>query len=303
MQFYLLLLELTQNMKKISNIILILALFLVIGLFRENFQAELIPTNGFVAEFFSIGQGDSAYFRGEDGYEVVVDGGPDKTILTKLNQVMARGDNEIDLLILTHPHSDHLNGLVAILQKYKVNQILMTDAPHTSDLYFSWLEIIKEKQIKVTDPKSGDLIQLGENMSFFVLYPDKSYLENEISNLNLTSLVGILHHNQSSFLMMGDAETPVQEAILKLNFDISARVYKFPHHGSSNGLDEVFIKRVNPEFVIISAGKNNQFNHPNKITVDFLKNFGAKFYITYETGDIVFTEDLNTQNLKVQTQF
>lgn len=275
-------------MKKNFNIFILILIFVAIGLCRQTFLAENNPQIGFVADFFDVGQGDAAYFRGDDGFEVLIDGGPDKTILTQLGKTMNRNDNEINVVVLTHPHADHLTGLIAVLEKYKIDEIIMTDAFQNSEGYLQWMKLIAAKNVPVVYPLSGENFSWGSSMNFQVLYPDRSFKDAKIDNLNLTSIVGIVRHKDESFLMTGDAENSIQEEILISNRPIRATVYKFPHHGSSNGLDENFIKAVNPQYVVIFAGKNNKFNHPNRDSLEYLINYKIKYFCTKDNGSIKF---------------
>lgn len=285
-------------MKKIFNLIIIILVLLIFAFIKDDYKAENKPS-GFLVKFFDVGQGDATYFRAEDGFEILIDGGPDKKILNHLENTMEKNDKQIDVVVLTHPHSDHLNGLVSVLENYKVDLIFMTDSPHTSEMYFKWLDVIKQKNIKIISPKSGDTFSWGTKLSFKILYPDKSFIDEKNSNLNLTSLVGIVSHGQDKFLMTGDAEIPVLKTLLGKKIDLSAIVFKVPHHGSSNGLYEPFLDIVNPQFAIIFSGKNNQFGHPEKKYLEALESRQIVYFDTQIDGDIMFTKP--TGSLKVET--
>lgn len=277
-------------MKKSGNSLIFLLIILFFGLITQFFQAESpVGDNKFVLKFLDVGQGDATYIRGDDGYEVLIDGGPDKTILTKLNQTMQSGDRHINTLVLTHPHSDHLRGLVEVLQNYSVDNVIMTDATHTSDIYLQFLQILKDKNIVTLNAYQGNNFTWGQSLRFEVLYPNESFLEKEINNLNLTSIVGILHYGEQDFLMTGDAEKSVQAKIIdQINSD-EIEVLKVPHQGSRDALEINFLQKVQPDYAVIFSGENNSYGHPHPEYLEALQKLKIQIFNTQTNGNITFS--------------
>lgn len=286
-------------MKRINNLVILVLFLILAGSLVRNFSAE--EKIGFRVEFFDVGQGDATYIRGDDNFEVLIDGGPDDTVLEKLAQTMSVGDKTLDAVVLTHPHSDHLAGLVKVLQKYEVKTIYFTDAVHTSDLYFDWLDAVKSENARVVTPRTGDNYIWGSSLQFKVFFPDESFDGKTVSELNNTSVVGQLIYQNKKILFTGDAEKEVQDKILAQKSDIKSDIYKIPHHGSQNGIDEAFIKAVNPQYAVIFAGKNNKFGHPSKIALDSLKKFNILTLSTKTNRNITFYSDGENWRYTVST--
>ena len=236
--------------------------------------------------FLNVGQGDSIYVRTMYDYDILIDGGPDKSILSELDQVMPFWDRNIDLLILTHPHSDHLFGLIEILKRYNVNKIIMSDAIHTSNEYLEWLETIKEKniQLEIIDSAKSQEIDRQTKLEFF--WPKESYKDKKVNDLNETSIVTKLVFDKFSVLFTGDIDQDVENKSINQSANLESNILKIPHHGSKTSLSENFLDKVNPEIAIISAGEKNKFGHPAELTLEKLNKLKIKIYRTDINGRI-----------------
>lgn len=238
--------------------------------------------------FLDVGQGDSAYIKNSDGTDILIDGGPDDTILTKLGKIMAFGDREINLVILTHPHADHLDGLVEVLKRYQVDEIWQSGVNHSTAAYAEFKNLISQKQIKNEFVQNGATKNFGP-VKILVLYPLLDLKNQDIDNVNNASVVSRLEYNQFSALFTGDAEKEVQQQILAQTQ--KATVLKVAHHGSKDALNEDFLAVVRPAVAIISAGKNNKFGHPHAPTVEALKRLAIQIYRTDQNGTIEISSD------------
>jgi len=238
--------------------------------------------------FLNVGQGDASYIKMPNGEDVLIDGGPGSVVLDELGKVMDLTDREINLVILTHPHSDHLSGLIEVLKRYKVEEIWETGVEYPSAGYGQWKKLIAEKQIPDKFVQENEVKQFGL-VKIYILYPLSSEKDKSVDNLNNASIVNRLEYGQFSVLFTGDAEKIVQNQIS--NENIYATILKVPHHGSVNGLDEGFLKVVRPAVAVISVGEDNQFGHPATSTINLLKQYAVQIYRTDQNGTIGIYSD------------
>jgi competence protein ComEC len=242
--------------------------------------------------FLNIGQGDAILIQGTGGQKILIDGGPDSSVLSELGKKMNFYDQTIDLVVLTHPDSDHISGLLDILKRYKVKQILTNGLGVKTPEYQEWNLRIKEKNIPVKLAKRGQIIDLGQDIKMDVLYPSYYLINRQVENTNNSSIVLRLYYKDISVLLTGDAEEEVGEEFLKDTIDIEAEIFKVSHHGSRNGLgnkDEV-LDKIKPEIAIISVGKN-RFGHPDKSILNLLEKNNIKGLRTDECGTIEIATD------------
>lgn len=255
--------------------------------------------------FLDVGQGDAALIRTPAGDDILIDGGPDKTILEKLGEYLPFYDQKIELMILTHPHSDHVTGLVEALKKYQVDRILMTGALHSTPDYLMFLNLIKEKNIlvEIIDVKreinlgglktqNSSATALGKKEMFIqILYPDKSFFGVRAENLNNTSIVGRIVYASTSVLLMGDFEEEENLLTQPPAGGLKADILKVGHHGSNDANSQEFLAAVSPTYAVISAGLNNQFGHPHYRTLKNLERLGVEILRTDDDGDVIFESD------------
>ena len=237
--------------------------------------------------FFDVGQGDSIFIETPSGHQILIDGGPDSKILEKLAKEMPWGDKTIDLIILTHPEKDHMVGLLKVLERYQVEQILWTGIIcHTAD-YDKWQELIQKEKAQITIAESSQRIKAG-GVFLNILYPFESLEGEKFKESNNTSIIAQLIFSNSSFLFTGDAPQSIEKKILsEYRKDvINSDVLKVGHHGSKTSTSEEFLKEVSPEIAVISCGKNNPYHHPHQDVLKNLEKFDIKILRTDQVGDI-----------------
>lgn len=240
--------------------------------------------------FLDVGQGDSSYIEMPDGKDALIDGGPNSKVLTELGQVMPFYDKELDLVILTHNHADHLNGIVEVLKRYNVREMWISGAIHTSDKYLEMLQLLKEKNIKTVVVKEG-YEKYFDAVKVRVVYPDESYKGVKPEDQHSATVVTRWTYGKSSLLETGDLGLDQIDKIMTSDEIIKVDILKVPHHGSATGLTEDFLARIAPKVAVISVGKKNSFGHPKQSILNLLKNNGVKIYRTDLNGRVGFQSD------------
>jgi competence protein ComEC len=261
------------------------------NLSTELVQSPIIKPLELKVNFLDVGQGDAIYIRTPQEQDILIDGGPDDKVLESLGQVMPFWDREIDVVILSHPHADHVAGLVQILKRYTVKKIYLTGVLHTAPDYLAFLEEIKKQKIPTENIKELMTLDFGNEVELNFIYPDRSLFNEKIDNLNNSSIVARLRYKNKSFLFTGDAESPVEKELLTKKRELNADVLKIGHHGSTTSSSEDFLKAVNPKFAVIGVGRNNSFGHPSLKTLSRLERFNIPFFRTDLLGTITFLSD------------
>lgn len=250
-------------------------------------------------DFLDVGQGDAILIKTPAGQNVLIDGGSDSAVIKRLSENLSWWDKTIDLMILTHPHSDHVAGLVEVLKRYPVKKILYTGVIHDSPDYLAWLEAIRDKKIPLIIIDRPQRINLSDNCYFDILYPQKSLLGKAVDNLNNSSIVAKLIYGETNFLFMGDAEVEVENSLVgtqNLAF-LQANILKIGHHGSDTSSSQEFLETVftspllSPSegeraIAVIQVGADNDFGHPNLRILKRLERLGAKTFRTDLDGTI-----------------
>lgn len=246
--------------------------------------------------FFDVGQGDAALIQTDDWKQILIDGGPGKTILMKLGDAMPYWDRAIELVILTHPHADHLDGLIEVLKNYEVKNVLDSRANyHTAD-YAEWRRLLEEKQIPIITAKAGQRVYLSSSAFLDILAPLENIAGKSPNDIHDAMVVAhlIMHEKhpvseQHGVLFAGDAERRVEHQLLtSLPNMLDADVLKVGHHGSKTSSSEYFLKAVSPKIAIISVGAKNRYGHPHQFILDRLDRLGIQIRRTDIEGDITF---------------
>lgn len=245
---------------------------------------RLDKTRNLEVIFFDVGQGDSIFIETPEGFQVLIDGGPDLTILDKLGKEMAFYDRTIDLVVLTHPDHDHIFGLLEVLKRYQIKNVLWTGVVKDTAEWKEWQRLIKEEGAEIIIAQAGQRIIYSSDIFFNILFPFENLEGQEVEDSNNASVVLKLVFRDKAFLFTGDISQKIEEQLTDLNADI----LKVAHHGSkvSTGLE--FLQAVSPEIAIISVGEN-QWGHPAQETLKNLEQSGIKVLITKELGDIAFS--------------
>lgn len=259
-----------------------------------SFAAATMPDNNLHISFLDVGEGDAILIQTPAHQDILIDGGPaPQAVSLGLGEKMPFWDRTIDLIILTHPHSDHLTGLVEVLQRYEVKQVLSADLPEDSPIYKKWLEIIREKNIEYTVAQAGQQIDLGGGATISVLNPVEPLLTGTESDIDNNGVVLRLNMGKVSFLLAADIWRDAEWELVAKRADLRSTILKVAHHGSETSTTPEFLLVVNPQLAVISVGKDNKFGHPDNEVVEILtKKLGAEnIYRTDERGAIEFITD------------
>ncbi|RJR15294.1 hypothetical protein C4579_02685 [Candidatus Microgenomates bacterium] len=273
--------------------------------------------------FCDVGQGDGIYIKTPNRADIVIDGGANDRILSCLGQYMPFYDREIDVVVLTHPQKDHIHGLVAVLQRFRVKHFVTVPVTHTIEEYEQVKRLLSQKQVSIHYLTHNEIFA-ADQVHFTALWPSIQWLNTELADEGITtvlrndvvnsSLVGgttTLDLNQFSLylyvtygrfsaLFTGDGDASMQEQIFQSGTQLPSNIslLKIPHHGSRTGLLPQTLKLLQPIFSVIQVGKNN-YGHPNQDVIYELSAYGDVFR-TDKQGNIEFIVDL--QGVQVVTQ-
>lgn len=249
-------------------------------------------------DFLDIGQGDAAFIKLPNGDQALVDGGPNDAVLAEIGRRMPPFDRKIEHIVLTHPHADHLTGLVKVVEQYQVGDIIETDVGYSSATFKRWQDDVKSRNIPIRLARQGQTYDWGGGVSFEVLWPDKSFADikdnaTDGAAMNDTSVIGRLRFGETSFMLTGDAEEGPQGVLCSsINAEkLKSQVLKVAHHGSSGGTAECFLQKVAPKSAVISAGKDNKYHHPHAETLELLARYAIGVLRTDQYGTIKFVSD------------
>lgn len=241
--------------------------------------------------FFDIGQGDAIFVEAPNGNQILVDGGPDNTVLAKLGETMPFWDRSIDVLVLSHPHADHLDGLVEVVKRYDIGMVLESGANHTIPEYAEWHALLREKNVSVVIAKAGQHIDAGGGVALDVLSPFENFEGASPKNVHDATVVSRLVYASTSVLLMGDAEEKLEYRLLYSGALIDSDVLKVGHHGSKTSTSEEFLAAVSPDIAVIQVGRKNRYGHPYQGVIDRLMAFGVRIFRNDLDGDILLQSD------------
>ena len=275
--------------KKIISSIIGIIVVLLAGYFGIDLtQDSKVPKDSeLMISYMDVGQGDAEYIK-VNGNDILIDAGPRSNSKELLEQLKAKNIDDFELVIATHPHEDHIGGMVDVFKEYEVKAFYSPKITHTTKTYENLVKAVKDEGLKTKELKGGMVIDLGEGAKFEVFTPQKS----EYEELNDYSPIMKLSFGATSYLFTGDAEKLAEEeALAKYKTSLDSDVIKFGHHGSSSSSSNAFIEAVSPKYGIISCAKDNKYGHPHRETLDIIKKYNIKAFRTDTDGEIILTSD------------
>ena len=262
----------------------------------QNEQAETQTKEKFIAEdklivdYIDVGQADSILLRNKDK-TMLIDAGTNEQGKNVVDFLKEEGISKIDYLIGTHPHEDHIGGLDDVINNFDIGKIYMPKRETTTKNFKDVLSAIKNKNLTITQPEKGEIIDLGQAKCEFMTEP---IIDDD--NINLSSLTLRVEFGNNSFLFMGDAEKQNEKTITWPKTD----VLKVGHHGSDTSSSKEFLEQVNPKYSIIMVGEGNTYKLPKQPIIDRIEKIGSKIYRTDKNGNIKIISDGN--NLEIKTE-
>ncbi|TDO85242.1 competence protein ComEC [Halanaerobium saccharolyticum] len=277
-----------MNKNKLALFLLLLSLVFIFSLTTTAQNLKI--------HFIDVGQGDSILIEEAGGQNILVDGGDraDRITARIINYLRDQNLKKLDYLISTHPHADHIGGLVDIIDSFKVGTVLDSGKVHTSKTYENYLIKIDQENINFETPRRGDKFKIGESELHF-LHPDQNLDDYDLNN---SSLVFLLKFGQQNFLFTGDIEAEVERKLLAENPELKVDLIKVPHHGSSTSSFAGWIKSIQPETAVIQVGENH-YGHPAAEVIALYQEQGARVFRNDLNGNIVVTADGRNYTVKI----
>ncbi len=277
-----------RDFSKHYRFILIAILFLGVAVV---WSIVISQTNNSIltVSMLDIGQGDSILIESPEKIQVLVDGGPNRKVLSALGKEIPFYDRSLDLLVVSNSDKDHLAGFIDILQSYKIGAVLISSAESETSVFKTFIDLVEEKNIPIIYAYRGQKINIGGGAYIEVLFPDRNVSGLET---NTGSIIMKLVYGESSMIFTGDAPSSVEDYVASLDgANLKSDILKVAHHGSKTSISESFLGLVGAQFAAVSVGAKNTYGHPNSETLDALKQFDYKILRTDEIGTITFVSD------------
>lgn len=268
-------------MKKILNKRILRIISLIVSIFLLYICGNKLLAGKSEIVFLNVGQGDASLIK-LNNKTILIDGGPDNLVIRELGKYLPFYQRRLDYIILSHYHDDHITGLIEIIKRYQVGEIIYMKGSPSSNLLNTLLSAAKQKKIKVLALENSIKINLAAHCSLGLLNPLILNIKADPNN----SLVTKLDCPPLSALFSGDNNFMVEAALLKTGQDWSAKVFKASHHGSKTANSEKFLKAIQPSLVVISVGALNKFGHPSPEILERLKKLKIHIKRTDKDGAV-----------------
>ncbi len=264
-------------------------LLILTNLFIWSYHIENRGRDLLKVYFLDVGQGDSILIEAPNGRQLLIDGGRDSSVLNELGRVMGFFDRSIDIVLATHPDADHVTGLPLVLDRYRVETFIDSIAEAESLPYTALQQKARGEGAEYYVGFRGMVITLDEEAGVYlhVLYPYDD--EFRFTDTNDLSIITKLVYGDTSFMLTGDAPKIVETMLTTTDGEyLKSSVLKAGHHGSNTSSGTSFVEMVDPEYVVISAGRDNSYGHPHPEVIETFEEQGAEIHSTIEEGTIEF---------------
>jgi competence protein ComEC len=266
-----------------------------------SFTASTLPDKNLHVIFLDVGEGDAVLIQ-SGNQNILVDGGPSgQAVCLGLSRKLPYWDRDLDLVVLTHPHLDHLSGLVEVLHRYRVKQVLAPALIVESPFYREWTRLIDARNIRYTLAQTGQEIKLRNGAVIHVLHSPETSSGDPEYLVDNNSLVMRLDHSRISFLLTADIGRETEAALVNRRANLACTVLKVAHHGSATSTSPDFLRAAAPQAAVISAGRDNSFGHPDKEILSRLHEyFGTeeRIFRTDTSGTVELSSDGETLRFK-----
>lgn len=290
-------------MKKLISLFLILSLLLSgcvveIPIPAETTAATVADGESLIIHYIDVGQADCILLENE-GRFLLIDGGNREDSQLVVSYLEQQGVQELDAVVCTHAHEDHVGGLPSVLAVYPTAAVYAPTNTYSSNIFDKFVYYTDQQGLEITIPQPGDSFTLG-NVNLTVLGPVKSYPDP-----NNTSIVIMAEFGSTRFLFTGDMEKEAENDMLDYwgeQYNWNCDVLKSGHHGSSTSSSYRLIYETDPEYIVISVGKDNSYGHPHRETIALYKDAGIPAFRTDELGHVIVTSDGSTVSMTWEKQ-
>ncbi len=272
--------------------LIVLGILFFTTIFVIYLSHQLAPRDYLQVSFLDVGQGDSILFQTPHGGKILIDGGRDKTVLSRLGRELPIYSKNIELVIATHSDGDHITGLIDVLKKYNVKILLYPLPNATETLSQELMRVAAERNVEVVQVTKPMMIQSDDGVIIKLLFP--------VTNMdgalpNDASIVSQFIFGENRFMLTGDLPMSGEIYLVRqYGENLKSDVLKLGHHGSDTSTHPDFLQKVQPELAIVSSGRDNSFGHPHRSVLSLLEKFGIKLLRTDELGTInLYTNGLN----------
>jgi len=273
---------------KLIHLVILLTLFV----FALSTRSYANQKDGLLKiHFFDIGQGDAIFIETPSGYQILIDGGPDNRVLQRLGEVMPFYDKDIDVVVVSHPHADHIAGLISVLDKYEVANVFEAEEDYNSSEFKAWEGAIKEEGANEIEAITGKIIDFGDGVILEFLHPFESFVGAETDKPHDDVVVAILRYNNFELMLTGDMEARIERRLIMAGYNLDSDVLKVGHHGSKTSSSEEFLSAISPEVAIIQVGEKNRYGLPTPEILKRFDDYDIKYYRNDLNGDIKLTSD------------
>lgn len=291
-----------------------------IGLILLIAYIVTLPDGKLHIVYCNVGQGDASFIRTPSNQDMLIDGGPNEEVLSCLGRHMPFYDRTIDVVLLTHPQKDHLQGLISVVQRYNVKYFVIGVEGNNTEGYKRLIQVLREKKVPVQNLFTGDSFTMGK-VKFDVLWPERKWVIAKMKpaspagrqfnnltmnqlNMNGSAILGLstdqnvnnfsyyldLHYGKFQALFTGDGDSQIQPEVAAAVSLPDVDILKYPHHGSKTGMLPEFLDKIKPELAVISVGENS-YGHPSKEALELLSSRAIKIDRTDKGGDVEIISD------------
>lgn len=281
-----------RRVRALRTAFVILSLVTLVAVLLWGLRSPSGAVGEFRVTYLDVGQGDAAWLKTPDGWDILIDGGLQSEGEDVVSYLQANGAANIEVLVLSHPHADHVGGLVTVLENMVVGQVLTNCQDYSSTVYQTFQDLLTATGVLTDCVRAGDTLAWGTHISATVVNPAQPLIPGDSSQVvNNNSVVIRATYGSVAFLFTGDVESEAEAAMLDRGAEVAAQVLKVPHHGSDTSSTEPFLTEVGPELAVISVGASNPYGHPAEQVLQRLTEAGATIYRTDQDGTVVITTD------------